>query len=53
MLYLRNTSQVQTIDNRKNIGGRETCYYGFITNNSYISKRPGVAYGPTSPANVL
>ncbi len=40
MLYLRNTNQVQTIDNRKNIGGREVCYYGFVTNASYISSYP-------------
>lgn len=53
MLYLRNTSQVQTIDNRKNIGGRETCYYGFITNNSYISKKAGATYGPTNPQPAL
>lgn len=53
MQYLRNTNQIQTVGLNKPIGGRESCYYGFVTNNSYISKRPGVGYGPTTPQNVL
>jgi len=53
MQYLRNTNQIQTVGLNKPIGGREECYYGFITNNSYISNQPGPGYAPTTPGNVL
>jgi hypothetical protein len=50
MQYLRNTNQVQTVGLNKPIGGRESCYYGFVTNNSAINS-PN--YQPTVPGNVL
>lgn len=45
MQYLRNTNQIQTIDKVK-VGGREECYFGFVTNgygvgpNLYNASQP-------------
>jgi len=47
MQYLRNTNQIQTIDKVK-IGGRESCYYGFVTNGYAVS--PNLT-NPNQPCN--
>jgi hypothetical protein len=48
MLYLRNTNQIQTIDKVK-VGGREDCYYGFVTNPFAVA--PDSYTGPCNSQN--
>jgi hypothetical protein len=50
MQYFRNTNQIQTVGLNKPIGQREECYYGFVTNNSYINSP---IYIPSNPQTVL
>ena len=47
MQYLRNANQIQTIQNLK-VGGREECYYGFVTNA--WATGPNL-YNPNQPCN--
>jgi hypothetical protein len=53
MQYFRNTNQIQTVGLNKPIGGRESCYYGFITNSSFIGNDNSPAPRPTTPGSVL
>jgi hypothetical protein len=50
MQYLRNTNQIQTVGLNKPIGGRESCYYGFVTNSSFIGNTLNI---PTTPGSIL
>jgi hypothetical protein len=48
MQYFRNTNQIQTVGLNKPIGGREECYYGFVTNGYAVS--PNLT-NPNQPCN--